>query len=87
MKKMEIEDNSLTAETVALDFCKATYHLIKGRRITKIRKGSFRPTFNIDKDNNTHNKLQPDKKHMQKPRVPKYTTSKMDKAKNPMTTG
>jgi hypothetical protein len=57
MKKMEIEDNSLTVETIALDFREATYHLIKDGRITKIGKGSFGPTFNTDKDNNTHNKL------------------------------
>jgi hypothetical protein len=57
MKKMEIEDDSLTTETIALDFCKATYHLIKGRRIIKIGKGSFGPTFNTDEDNNAYNKL------------------------------
>jgi hypothetical protein len=64
MKKIEIEDNSLTAETIALDFHEATYHLIKGGRIAKIGKGSFGPTFNTDKDNNACNKLQPDKRHM-----------------------
>jgi hypothetical protein len=64
MKKMEIEDNSLTAETVTLDFREATCHLIKGGRIAKIGKGSFGPTFNADKDNDARNKLQPDKRHM-----------------------
>jgi hypothetical protein len=57
MKKMEIENNSLIAETVALDFRKATCHLIKGGKIAKIRKGSFGPTFNADEDNNAYNKL------------------------------
>jgi hypothetical protein len=61
---MEIEDNSLTIETVTLDFCKATHHLIKGGRIAKIGKGSFGPTFNADEDNNACNKLQPDERHI-----------------------
>jgi hypothetical protein len=64
MKKMEIEDDSLTTETVTLDFREATRHLIKGGRITKIGKGSFGPTFNADEDNDACDKLQPDERRM-----------------------
>lgn len=50
IKKKEIEDNELKAQTVAHDFRDATRHLVKAGRAAKVGKGSFGPTFNAGED-------------------------------------